>query len=233
MSIANAHVFTAPDGFRGFDCDHALTAQECKLFVDAKYRFAVRYVPRTVRNPQDLTRAEVDVIQGSGLGLMVVQHVKAAAPPWWVPTGERGGNYGATAAREAIACGIPAGVSVWCDLEGVAPHVASAQVIDFCARWYKSVTAAGFIPGLYVRYNPGLSPAQLYSLPFTHYWSAYNLNADQFPAVRGVQMKQSEYPGADDVPGIAFEFDVNHTMADKLGGRVQLLSVPPVTPVGG
>jgi hypothetical protein len=223
--IANAHVFTAPDGQKGFDCDHALTASECKLFVDAQYDFAVRYVPRSVRHPQDLTAAEVDVILGSGLGLMPVQHVEAAEPPWWIPSGQKGGRYGSTAASAAIACGIPAGVNLWCDLEGVDPHASSSLVMDFCKRWYKSVAAAGFLPGLYVGYNPGLSPSQLYSLPFTHYWSAYNLNADQFPAVRGVQMKQSEYP--DDMPGIAFQFDVNHTMADKLGGRAQLLSVPP------
>jgi Domain of unknown function (DUF1906) len=225
--IANAHVFTAPDGQMGFDCDHALTADECKLFVDASYAFVVRYVPRTTRHPQDLTADEVDVILTSGLGLMVVQHVEAADPPWWVPSGEKGGNYGATASRESIACGIPSGVSVWCDLEGVDPHAPASAVLDYCTRWFKCVAAAGFLPGLYVGYNPGLSPSQLYSLPFTHYWSSYNLNTDQYPAVRGVQMKQSEYPGVDDVPGIGFQFDVNHTMADKLGGRCQLLSVPP------
>jgi len=60
-------------------------------------------------------------------------------------------------------------------------------------------------------------------LRFTHYWGAYNLNVDQAPIVRGLQMKQSEREAADLVAGVKLAFQVDRVRADKLGGRPTLV----------
>ncbi|HEV7389093.1 MAG TPA: hypothetical protein VGN73_10815, partial [Gemmatimonadaceae bacterium] len=96
----------------------------------------------------------------------------------------------------------------------------------YCNRWHSAVTGAGYVAGLYVGYHAGLSATQLYrALRFTHYWSAYNLNADQFPAVRGVQMRQAVAGRGDRVPGVTVDFQVDTIRADKLGGQPTLLAL--------
>jgi hypothetical protein len=70
-----------------------------------------------------------------------------------------------------------------------------------------------------------LTPADLYKrLRFAHYWGAYNLNADQYPAVRGLQMKQSKRQPTDAVPGVQLDFQVDRISADRLGGHPTLLA---------
>jgi hypothetical protein len=61
-------------------------------------------------------------------------------------------------------------------------------------------------------------------LRFTHYWGAYNLNSDQYPAVRGLQMKQLR-PQRDFVPRSGIDFQVDKIRADALGGRPTLLAL--------
>jgi len=148
---------------------------------------------------------------------MVVQHVESEDS--WTPTPDKGDANGSVAAEESTAIGIPAGVTVWCDLEGVAVGTPADDVIDYCNRWHSAVAAAGFVPGLYVGFHCGLNPDQLYrSLRFTHYWSSYNLNSDEMPAVRGVQMRQGAARPLDRVPGFKFEFDTDVITGDRLGG---------------
>jgi hypothetical protein len=59
---------------------------------------------------------------------------------------------------------------------------------------------------------------------FTHYWGAYNLNADQAPVVRGLQMKQSARRPIDAVPGAKFDFQTDKVRTDALGGRPTLVA---------
>jgi hypothetical protein len=236
--IAGARVIPAVDGLRGFDCNRPLSSDDCQKFrawrnpADPadRYAFAVRYVAREYPHPGDLTRGEVDIILGEELGLMVVQHVDHED---WLPTASMGGAYGAEAAREAIAMGIPSGVSMWCDLEGVNTNrelVPAQAVVDFCNRWQRSVALGGFKPGLYVGWHPGLNADQLFAdLAFEAYWGAYNV--DVVPVTRGFQMHQSAMLNVDRVPGITFEFDVNHVRADNLGGRPQILQPDPFADV--
>lgn len=214
-------LITAPDGLRGFDVNGTLTPLLAQAFRQAGYRFAVRYVRRAESHPYDITTVEADAILRAGLGLMLVQHVHS---PGWMPTGALGGQYGATAAHEAIGVGYPRGCIVWCDLEGVG-HADPRDVAAFCNAWHDYVKAAGYEPGLYVGYGAGLNGRQLYSLlKYKRYWSAYNLNADSFPAVRGVQMRQGAYPGPRAAPGLgSTEYDINQCKADNLGDRIILL----------
>jgi hypothetical protein len=102
------------------------------------------------------------------------------------------------------------------------------DVVAFCNNWSDAVRRAGFDPGLYVGYRCGLSADDLYrQLKFQRYWSAYNLDADSYPAKRGVQMRQYAAKSADHVPGVAFEFDVNIIGRDAMGGTPALM-LPPM-----
>lgn len=183
----------APAGLKGFDCNTHLSQAAAQAFRNDGYRFCLRYVPRHVPNPADLSASEAHGILAAGLGLMVVQHVQN---PGWVPTPSMGKEYGAFAAQSCKDIGIPLGTTVWCDLEGVGSErqndgIDPRDVISFLNNWHVQVGVAGYTPGLYVGYDPDLTAEQLYwKLRFEHYWSAYNLNADQVPAKRGVQMKQ-------------------------------------------
>jgi hypothetical protein len=147
---------------------------------------------------------------------MAVQHVENEES--WTPTIDKGRLYGATAAGQAQGCGLAQGTTIWLDLEGVDTYVPAEEIISYCNHWHDKVAAAGYQPGIYVGWHCGLSPEQLYKrLRFTRYWGAYNLNVDQYPAVRAICLKQRAAK-ADDVPeGFSRDFDVDTSRPDLKG----------------
>jgi hypothetical protein len=214
----HGHIFTAPDGIRGFDANQPISLSAAAAFREHGYRFCLRYVRRSQVNKHDLSTDEAQGILDAGLALMPVQHVESEKK--WIPTPANGTAYGRTGAADCVKIGIPPGVTVWCDLEGVAPGTPAQDVIDYCNNWHAAVAAAGYVPGLYVGWRAGLSASQLYkSLRFTHYWGAYNLNADEVPIVRKLQMKQAVRKPADKVPGFNVDFQTDTIRTDALGGR--------------
>ena len=76
--------------------------------------------------------------------------------------GSVGGSYGQAAALNAAAIGLPMGVSLWLDLEGVASYATAANTIAYVNAWAGEVAAAGFVPGLYVGANQPLTGDELY-----------------------------------------------------------------------
>lgn len=227
--MIEGQLVVAPDNLRGFDANRIITPDQAQRLRQKGYSFACRYVRRTTRHDYDLTTGEANTLLDAGLGLMLVQHV---APDKWIPTANTGDSYGTTAAVEASSLGVPPGTMIWCDLEGVdrdnrdRTTVPAQQVIDFCNNWHARVAGAGFNPGLYVGFAPGLSGIQLYSkLRFAHYWGAYNLNGDQHPITRGLQLKQMVARPEDLIPPFTNEnFDLDIARADALGGRIHLLT---------
>lgn len=203
-------------GARGIDCNTALTASTAQAVYDHGYSFVIRYVPRVTAHESDLTATELAAIHATGLGLMVVQHVESETS--WVPSAAKGTIYGQTAGRTCAAIGLAFATTVWLDLEGVANDTPADVVIGYCNAWYDAVAAAGFLPGLYVGWHCGLNPTELYGrLRFSAYWSSYNLNRDEYPAVRGAMMRQ-RVAKPDDIPvGIGFPIDVNLVTGDLLG----------------
>lgn len=203
---------TLPAGTPGIDCNFPLNEVQAKAVKDHGFEFVIRYIPRLQASPKDLKPLEIDIILEAGLALGVVQHVQNENA--WAPTGELGTSYGTTAetyCRDTLR--LPDGAVVWNDLEGTAT---SAQaVIDYCHAWYAQLTS--FDPGLYVGWHSGLTPQQLYDLPFKRYWGALNLDEDQFPAVRGLQLKQHESRGVR-IPGFDNSlFDTNTVLQDHKG----------------
>lgn len=211
------NVQKAPAGLSGFDVNSPLTPSDASNFKNAGYSFCIRYIPRTadlIKN--NLTNTEALGILNAGLALMPVQHV---ALPGWKPTTNLGtiyGNYAATYARQVV--GLPQGVNVWCDLEGVAPGTSPNDVIAYCQAWYYAVHIAGYIPAIYVGYDTMLSPEQIYDeLSFQHYWRAYN---GPEVATRGFQLIQKTDEKLD---GITFDPDV--TQNDDMGDSAFWLSL--------
>jgi len=218
------HVFTALDGVRGFDTAEPVSAKAAAAFHRQGYRFCVRYVRRDKPHASALSAKEAKWLLNAGIALMLVQYVESDTS--WIPSGAKGAANGAVAAAEAEKLGVPFGVTVWCDLEGVKRGTRSQRVIDYCNQWHIAVMSAGYLPGLYVGYHAGLNPTQLYrSLRFSHYWGAYNLNSDQYPAVRGLQMKQSRHKQSDSVSDSGIDFQVDRISADALGGHPTLLAL--------
>ena len=218
------HVFSAPDGVRGFDTTETVTPSTADGFRRAGYRFCVRYVRRDKPHASALKASEARSLLSVGIGLMIVQYVESETA--WNPTAAKGTKNGGVAASECELLGVPWGVTVWCDLEGVAPGTPSQRVIDYCNVWHSAVSSAGYVPGLYVGYRVGLTPTQLYrALKFTHYWGAYNLNTDQYPATRGIQMQQSKARASDRPSGTTIDFQTDRVSADALGGRPTVLAL--------
>jgi hypothetical protein len=220
MTIFTNAVGTTRNGTHGFDCDQPISAALAQAAVVMGYRFAVRYVRRRDYHDYDLTTEETKTIVDNGLGLMVVQHV---APENWTPSAGLGMSYGRIAAEECVKIGIPAGVTVWCDMEGVNTDALEYDAITYANAWYDAVFTAGYTPGVYLGWHPGVgNRAAFRSLKFRNYWRAYN--GDVIPDVRGFQMRQFEAKKEDLIPGFKVkEFDVNIIDADKLGGTPNLM----------
>lgn len=213
-----------PPGTKGFDANVVITSEVARAFYSRGYRFAIRYVPRVKRRPNDLSRAELAVLMRAGLAVNVVQHV---ALPGWYPDGPLGTMYGQVAALEADDAGYTVGATLWCDLEEVAAAATRQQVIAYVNAWTAAVSDAGYQPGLYVGYRCGLSAQDLFhALNVRAYWAAYNLDADKYPAVRGVCMRQHATGNSDRVPGVSFEFDVNLAGKDAMGDSPTFMLAP-------
>ena len=223
MTTISGIVQSAPPGAKGFDVNTPISTSAAKQFLARGYRFCLRYVGRLTTRPGDLTQAEAQNIVNAGLALMVVQHVKSDHD--WTPDGALGTTYGANAALFSQQAGIPPRVNVWLDLEGVAPGTPAEDVIAYCENWYRGVADAGYVPGLYVGDQPGLTGRQLYDLSFQHYWGASNVNNDVKPACDWCLRQRSASGGT--IAGVSTDwYDDDFTQTDNAGRTVQWLVSP-------
>ena len=204
----------------GFDCDTTISALLAEQFYAQGYKFCFRYLSRDAESARDLSAQEATEILNSGLALMPVQHVRA---PGWFPNQDQGQQDGQNAATNAQEVGFPAGVNVWCDLEGENSTAQAQNVIDYCEAWYEAVNLAGYIPGLYVGAGGLLTGQQLYDLPFQHYWRSQSRVPD-IPT-RGYQVIQL-FPSIQ-INGISVDVDILQN--DKKGGQAQWLCLPRVS----
>jgi hypothetical protein len=205
-------VKSAAPGLLGFDADTVISAAAAQQFKQNGYSFCARYLSLgNGQNAGDLSNAEATSIINAGLALIAVQHVRAEG---WVPAAALGSTYGNNAASNAASVGLPKGMNIWCDLEGIATGTAAQNVIDYCQAWYAAVNAAGYVPGLYVGANCILTGAQLYDLSFQHYWKSLS-TVPEIPN-RGYQLVQKWFPQAEFGIGI----DQDTTQTDHKGGTV-------------
>lgn len=214
--IIPGSVQAAADGLLGFDTDEIVTGSTAAAFFNQGFRFCVRYVSRVAQQgSSDLTTKEALDILGAGLALLPVQHPRLEG---WLATTDLGASDGVHAAYHGFTLGFPAGISIWCDLEGVGGTTTAQQVIDYCNSWYGAVASAGYVPGLYVGANCILDGNALHdALDFSHYWKSLS-SVPEIP-IRGYQMIQSN---EHTVNGISIDED--RTQNDLLGGTVVWLA---------
>ncbi|MDR5760984.1 glycoside hydrolase domain-containing protein [Caballeronia sp. LZ035] len=215
MATSIGSVTDATPGAHGFDCNVPLTAATAKAMRQKGFDFCVRYLSRLApEGGGDLSSAESKAILSGGLGLMAVQHVSR---PHWVPNATLGEQFGAGAAANAQAIGLPQGLILWLDLEGIKDGVAAGDVIAYCNAWFEKVEGAHYKTGVYVGANCILSGEELFfRLTTQHYWRSGS-HVPDIPQ-RGYQMVQFISPTPDVVNGIAI--DRNVTMTDSFGGMV-------------
>lgn len=209
----------APNKSKGFDADEPISKALSQTFYQQGYKFCLRYISLGSESPGDLTYDEANQILEGGLALMPVQHV---LEPNWFPNTALGQQHGENAAVNSDRIGFPPKVNVWCDLEGVSSSATPQDVIDYCNAWYDAVAQWGYIPGLYVGYNTGLTGEQLEDLKFQSYWkSESNVPPGITTGYQMVQTNPPEYANGMDVNGI--NIDPDTTYIDNAGGRPQWL----------
>jgi hypothetical protein len=204
-------VAAAALGAQGFDSDTMLVADTAQALRQSGFVFAIRYLSRAIgQQAGDLSASEAQTILAAGLALMTVQHCPR---PGWAPAAALGENYGQAAALNAAAIGLPQGVTLWLDLEDVAPYATAADTISYCNAWAAAAESHDFGAGLYVGANQPLSGDELYwRLRVTRYWRS----ASQVPEIpyRGYCMAQALAPS----PVAEIDIDRDVVMADAFGG---------------
>lgn len=204
-------VQNAAPGLKGFDTDTVISESTAQEFKNGGYAFCARYLSLdTPGSPNDLTNSEATGILNAGLALIAVQHVPG---PGWSPTASLGTTYGSNAATNAKSIGLPKGMNIWCDLEGIASSTPAQNVIDYCNAWHTAVNEAEYVPGLYVGANCILNGMQLYNLAFQHYWQSQS-DVPVIP-IRGYQLVQYATTEA-----YCVSIDTDTTQDDNEGGTV-------------
>jgi hypothetical protein len=191
---------TVPTQIIGFDTITKLDGATATRLASAGLAFGVRYVGLGNPGPDDLDAGELEAVTDAGLGVMAVQYARTKG--WSAATGRADGQ---AAARNALAAGVLAEATLWCDLEGRLP---SAEVaIAYAVQWYEAAVNAGMPdPGLYVGAGVPLTSEELFhQLPFRRYWRSFSQvpNVD----VRGYQLIQL-FPGDVTVAGVRVDLDV-------------------------
>src|SRR6266436_1320591 len=212
MTELNGSVRSAPNGARGCDVNFPVSGSFARELINAGHSFCIRYIPRAQGSNSggNLSNIEAVTILNAGLALMVVQHVANEGWSTNAALGTAYGSYAASYCKDVV--GLPPGVNVWLDLEGINPSAAKADVIAYCQTWFNEVKAAGYVPAIYIGWQVIINNQDAYyNLPFAHYWKAYN--ADVTPAVRGYQMIQGTQVSINGV-----EVDPNTVHTDNKGG---------------
>ncbi len=212
-------VRAAEPGLHGFDTNTVVMAKAAIAFREQGFAFCARYLSRSV--PQaggDLSNSEARDILAGGLALTAVQHVPR---PGWVPTASLGAQYGAAAATNAKSVGLPPGMNLWLDLEGVRSGVDSEDVIAYCNAWFDAVAASQYEPGVYVGADCILTGDELFwRLRTKHYWRSGS-SVPELPH-RGYQLFQRITSSPDIINNIAI--DRNLAALDSLNGACLWLS---------
>lgn len=140
------------------------------------FTFVVRYF-------ENITAGELAGILATGLGCALVGESRANG---WIPNAGEGSADALRVVAKARALGVPQGMVLWCDLEGVGGT--TQDLLDYCHAWCDVIMRAGYLPGAYVGDSVPLTPAQLYLLPFVRYW--HSLSMVQNVATAGYCMYQ-------------------------------------------
>jgi hypothetical protein len=146
-----------------FGCDTVDIINRAGLAPLSEWRKRFRFVARYLAN---LTRGELADITAQDLAVLPVTFADHFSGPETV--------------QQAKALGVPAGVVLWLDVEGLSATMAIADLIAKLNAWADAVLAAGWVPGLYVADRCLLTSAELYALRVVRYWKGAARIVDRF-----------------------------------------------------
>lgn len=118
-----------------------------------------------IRYCENITPSELAGILSTGLGVTLVGESRANG---WIPSAISGSADGLREVTKVRSLGIPNGITIGCDLEGIGGT--AQDTIDYCRAWCDVVQPAQDIAMAYVGEDVPLTAEQLYQLPFTRYW---------------------------------------------------------------
>jgi hypothetical protein len=163
------------------------------------------------RYAENLTAAELTSIVASGYQLIPVGESR---PNGYVPTAADGSADAARVVAIIRALGIPAGVTVGCDLEGMGGG--AQDTIEYANAQAAIIQSAGDGPMAYVGAGVPLTSAQLYQLKDTLYWhslsSVQPVAVCDYAVLQGFPTQTLRLSN-----GILLEADVNFIYRDKEG----------------
>lgn len=168
MSSSTSQSPAAQGGAQGFDADETVSLATAQAAVQAGFAFCVRTLAldKAMASPY-LTPTELDVLLDAGLCVMAMQVAPGAG---WSPSGTLGTTYGKNAVLNAVEVGLSPGICLWCDLNNVTSSPSSSEVVDYVNNWATAVQSAGYVPGLLVNLECGLSAEQLEGLKLSSFW---------------------------------------------------------------
>lgn len=151
MRTENAFV-----GARGIDSIILLNDVQCKDLRASGVDFAMQYLG-------SVTADGVHRILDAGLAFMPVTYANK--------------TNGASAVIHVKGLGLPAGCTVWLDIEGVTDDAVTIKkkINDWCVE----IIAAGYMPGMYVGAGCPLTSIELYSLKTVRYWHSVSRVTDR------------------------------------------------------
>jgi hypothetical protein len=145
-------------GARGTDSVTLIDAVTAAKFKASGVDFVFQYLGT-------VTAQGVADIVAAGLGFMVVTYADQFDGP--------------KAVAELRALDLPAGCTVWLDVESIGPTVTIASLKAQINSWAAAVFAAGYVPGLYVGANCQLTSLELYQLAVVRYWASESMIVDR------------------------------------------------------
>jgi hypothetical protein len=186
------------------DVDESLDAAHCQLMVAGGVKGVWRYL-------SDVKAVEAATITTSGLILYFVNHSRS---PGWIPSAADGAADAKTDIANLQRLGIPAGVHMFFDLEGVGGG-SPTNLIAHLDAYASAIKTAGYIPAVYVGAQSLLTSAQLYDLGFTLYWHGASHVEDITGAEAGPKCGWSIYQGSIvDIPMFGVTIDWNFIGGD-------------------
>lgn len=154
-------------GARGFDTSAAVQSQtQAQQIFQANYVFAIRYVtlPGNPTGVEPLTTQEAGWLRTAGIAVGLVQPFRTQS----TITAAQGTTDGQSAAAQAQELGVPGGVVIWADVEGIDPS--ECPIVQYLQSWAAAVSAGGYAPGVY---NAALQSSEFAQLTtINHYWQS-------------------------------------------------------------
>jgi hypothetical protein len=182
---------TAYVGARGIDCVTTLTPGTAVAFKTTGIDFSMRYLGT-------VTPGELQGILDAGLAFMPVTYADRFDGPLSVSF--------------VKALGLPVGVTVWLDVEGIGDKLSPDEVITKINAWAHAIKAASYEPGIYVGDSVPLTSQQLFDLAVVRYWRSMSM----VPEPR-CGFCQTQFHPTQNWRGVGVPVDLNMIGADYFG----------------